>query len=62
MFGFGGIPKGKDKTKFCFSLNDNEKHPILNTNEVLQVYHKSVTEVKLSGPTYVAEIVKYAKE
>ncbi|KAM3140071.1 hypothetical protein pb186bvf_007871 [Paramecium bursaria] len=62
MFGFGGIPKGKDKAKFCFPLNDNEKHPLKNIKDVMQVYDNSIKQVKQSGPTYVSEILKHAKE
>ena len=59
VYGFGGIPNGKDKVSHCFNINFNEDDGnIVGINNVLKFYKESLDKVKLHGPTYFAPVIK----
>ena len=59
VYGFGGIPQGKDKFSHCFNINFVEDDGnIAGINNVLKFYKESLDKVKLHGPTYFAPVIK----
>ena len=60
VFGYGAILKGSPETNFCFNCNFKEDPNVNTIDGVLDVYKKSLTMVKLYGPTYFSPIVKKA--
>jgi hypothetical protein len=61
-FGYGAILKDSPETKFCFNCNFKEDPNVNTIDGVLEVYKKSLTMVKLYGPTYFSPIIKKAIE
>ncbi len=59
VFGFGGIPKGKNSLSHCFNINGNDI-PIIKggLENVIKVYKESLKTVKLLGPTRFSELIK----
>ena len=59
VYGFGGIPQGKDKVSHCFNITfDEDKPNILGIDKIIDYYKESLTKVKLSYPTYFSQIIK----
>ena len=57
VYGFGGIPKGQNKVSHCFNINFEESPDIYLIDNVLKVYKNSLSNVKLSGPTFFAPVI-----
>ena len=58
VFGFGGIPPGKNKVSHCFNINFEESPDIQLIDNVIRVYKESLNKVTLSGPTFFAPIIE----
>ena len=58
VFGFGGIPPGKNKVSHCFNINFEESPDIQLIDNVIRVYKESLNKVTLSGPTHFAPIIE----
>ena len=58
VFGFGGIPPGKNKVSHCFNINFKESPDIQLIDNVIRVYKESLNKVTLSGPTFFAPIIE----
>ena len=59
VYGFGGIPPGKQKVSHCFNIKFNEDDPdIKEFDKIIDYYKESLTKIKLSYPTYFAQIIK----
>ena len=58
VYGFGGIPQGKDKVSHCFNINFNEDDGnIAGINNVLKFYKESLDKIKLHGPTHFSDVI-----
>ena len=70
IFGFGGIPPGKQEVSHCFPINFDEKlrthhhhHHEPNKVENLKMnYKESLKVVKLDGPTMFHPVIKHIKQ
>lgn len=52
VFGFGGEPEWLDSVSHCFALNSFQDNPYIKGFEnVLQIYKRTLPDIKLSGPT-----------
>ena len=58
VFGFGGIPPGKNKVSHCFNINFEESPDIQLIDNVIRVYKESLNKVTLSEPTFFAPIIE----
>ena len=59
VFGFGGIPKGKNSLSHCFNINGTSNPNILGgLDNVIKSYKESLKEVKLLGPTRFSELIQ----
>jgi len=59
VFGFGGIPKGKNILSHCFNINGLPNPNIKGgLEEVIKTYKKSLKSVKLLGPTRFSELIQ----
>jgi len=59
VFGFGGIPKGKNVISHCFNVNGMPNPNVLGGLEnVIKTYKDSLKEVKLLGPSRVSELIQ----
>jgi hypothetical protein len=59
-FGFGGKPRfmGSDDVSHCFPLNGNAENPTIHgIHEIAETYMKTLTSIKLYGPTYFNAII-----
>ena len=60
-FGFGGIPEymDDDQVNHCFCINKNPKDPRINGLEnLIATYRKSLSEIKLWGPSFFSKILE----
>ena len=58
VYGFGGIPKGKNQVSHCFNINFTESPDIHLIDNVIKTYKESLNRIVLSGPTLFAPIIK----
>ena len=59
VYGFGGIPQGKDKFSHCFNINFNEDDGnIMKVENIIKFYKESLDKVKLSWSTYFSNIIE----
>ena len=59
VYGFGGIPQGKDKLRHCFNINFNEDDGnIMKVENIIKFYKESLDKVKLSWSTYFSNIIE----
>jgi len=62
-FGFGGQLPGQHQVNHCFALNGNEANPMVHdVNGILSAYNTGLQNVRLSGPTYFAPVVRRAAQ
>ena len=62
VYGFGGIPKGKDKVSHCFNINFNEDDAnIMKVENIIKFYKESLDKVQLFGPTYFSHVINKVK-
>ena len=58
VFGFGGIPAGKQTVDHCFPLNFDENNPyVYGVQGILDIYHQNLSNVTLSGPTFFHNLI-----
>jgi copine 1/2/3 len=57
LYGFGGIPKGRNKISHCFELGIAS-----NTREALDIYRQTLPTIQFSRPTNFNEIILKAQE
>lgn len=51
-YGFGACPAGFPTANHCFALNGNEGYPeVEGVAGIMEVYHRTLTAVRFSGPT-----------
>ena len=60
VFGYGAILNGQTDTSFCFNCNFQDDPNVNTIDGVLDVYKKSLSMVKLYGPTFFSPIIKKA--
>ena len=59
VYGFGGIPLGKDEVSHCFNINFNENDAnIMGLDNIIKCYKDSLDKVKFHGPTYFEPVIK----
>jgi len=58
VFGFGGIPKGKNLISHCFNINGMTNPNIDGIENVIKIYKESLKKVKLLGPTKINLLIK----
>eukprot|EP00833_Pecoramyces_ruminatium_P008918 jgi/Orpsp1_1/1182950/evm.model.c7180000083251.1 len=59
VYGYGGKFFGKDTVEFDCALTGDQNNPsVFGVNGVLDVYHKALQTVYLSGPTNFAPIIR----
>ena len=59
VYGFGGIPEGKNEVSHCFNINFNEDDAnILGLDNIIKFYKDSLDKVKLWGPTHFEPVIK----
>ena len=59
VFGFGGEPNGSNEVSHAFPLTGDPLNPYVNGYEsILEIYRRTMPEIKLSGPTYFSEILR----
>ena len=56
LYGFGGIPKGRNEVSHCFKIGVSK-----DCNELLSLYRESLREITLSRPTHFHEIINEAQ-
>ena len=51
-YGFGACPAGFPTANHCFALNGTEGYPeVEGVAGIMEVYHRTLTAVRFSGPT-----------
>ena len=62
VYGFGAqLPSGY--VSHCFPLTGNETAPeVSGVAGIMNIYHETLTHVRLSGPTFFAPIIRRASE
>lgn len=59
LYGYGGIPPGKEEADHAFALTMDETDPEVEGVEgMLTCYAEAITAVKLYGPTNFADVIK----
>jgi len=61
VYGFGGIPLHMQQTtaNHCFAVNGNPSNPSINyVYGILSEYRRTLPNIKLSGPTLFAPVLK----
>ena len=58
VYGFGGIPQGKDKVSHCFNITFKDDPNIKGLDKIIDYYKESLTKVKFSYPTCFSYIIK----
>jgi Copine len=66
LFGFGGIPNGMNEVSHCFPLNGDNDKPEVEVKEgvgaMLELYIRTLPEIRLSSPTYFTPLLKKFQE
>lgn len=58
VFGFGGVPEGKNNMHDVFPLSFSDDYNAYGIEQIIQYYKNAISKTKLSGPTNFSPMIK----
>lgn len=63
VYGFGAVLPPTMMANHCFPLNGNSSNPeVYGVSGIMDIYHRAISTVRLSGPTYFNSILRQANQ